>query len=125
MSKAASAIRRGEERDARPSHRTTQGVTMSKFVLLYQGGSQPQSPDEGAQVMAAWMAWFGSAGSAILDAGNAFGAETAVGAPLSASGVNGYSLVEGDSLDAVAALIGDHPHLAAGGRIEVHATMEM
>ena len=98
---------------------------MSKFVLLYQGSTQPQSPDEGEKVMTAWMAWFGKAGSAILDPGNAFGAESAVGASLPASGVNGYSVVEGDSLDAIAAMLGDHPHLAAGGRIEVHATNEM
>ncbi len=98
---------------------------MSKFVLLYQGGTQPQSPDEGEKVMAAWMAWFGKAGSAILDPGNAFGDEAAVGASLPASGVNGYTLVEGDSLQSVTGMLGDHPHLAAGGRIEVHATNEM
>ncbi len=98
---------------------------MSKFVLLYQGGTQPQSPEEGEKVMTAWMGWFAAAGSAILDPGNAFGAESATGASLPASGVNGYSLVQGDSLESVTGMLGDHPHLAAGGRIEVHATMEM
>jgi hypothetical protein len=98
---------------------------MSKFVLLYQGGTQPQSPDEGEKVMTAWMGWFASAGSAIVDAGNAFGAETAVGSAIAPSGVNGYSVVEAADLDAVTGMLGDHPHLAAGGRIEVHATAEM
>ncbi|MDP9026717.1 MAG: hypothetical protein M3N46_04070 [Actinomycetota bacterium] len=98
---------------------------MSKFVLLYQGGTMPQSPEEGEKVMSDWMAWFGAAGPAIVDPGNSFGAESAVGVGSSPSGVNGYTIVEADSLDAVSGMLGDHPHLAAGGRIEVHATNEM
>ena len=81
---------------------------MSKFVLLYEGGSMPQTPEDGEKVRDAWMAWFAKAG----------------GATLPDSGVNGYTLVEGDSLAGVTAMIGDHPHLAAGGRIEVHAQLD-
>jgi hypothetical protein len=98
---------------------------MTKYVLLYQGGTMPQSPEEGEKTMAAWMAWFGKAGSAVLDMGNAFGPATAVGAALPDSGTNGYSTVEADDLDVVTALVGDHPHLAAGGRIEIHKTTAM
>ena len=98
---------------------------MTKYVLLYQGGSMPQSPEEGEKTMAAWMAWFGKAGSAILDTGNAFGPATAVGAQLPDSGTNGYSTVEAPNVAAVTALLADHPHLAAGGRIEVHETTAM
>lgn len=97
---------------------------MSKFVLLYQGGSMPQSPEEGESVRNAWMAWFGAAGSAVLDPGNAFGDEVAIGTG-SASGVNGYSVIEADTLETATAMAADHPHLAAGGRVEVHATQEM
>jgi len=97
---------------------------MSKFVLLYQGGTMPQSPEEGEAARNAWMAWFGAAGSAILDPGNAFAAEAAVGTG-SPSGVNGYTVIEAESLDAASGMIADHPHLADGGRIEVHATAEM
>ena len=98
---------------------------MSRFVLLYQGGAMPQTPEEGEQLRNNWMAWFGAAGSAIVDTGNAFGDSTGIGASLPASGVNGYTVVEGDSLSSVESMIGDHPHLKAGGRIEVHSTMEM
>lgn len=98
---------------------------MTKYVLLYQGGTMPQSPEEGEKTMAAWMAWFGKAGSAILDMGNAFGPSTAVGAHLPDSGANGYSTVEALNVEAVTALLADHPHLAAGGRIEVHETTAM
>jgi hypothetical protein len=40
---------------------------MSKFVLLYEGGSMPQTPEDGEKVRDEWMAWFGNAGSAIVD----------------------------------------------------------
>jgi hypothetical protein len=92
---------------------------MTKYVLLYQGGAMPQSPAEGEKMMADWMAWFSKTGTAILDAGNAFGPATAVGASLPDSATNGYSTVDAANVDAVRALLSDHPHLAAGGRIEI------
>jgi hypothetical protein len=98
---------------------------MTKFVLLYQGGTMPQTPAEGEKTMADWMAWFGKSGPAVLDMGNAYGPATAVGAQLSDSGTNGYSTVEGANVEAVKALVSDHPHLAAGGRIEIHETLAM
>ena len=98
---------------------------MTKYVLLYQGGAMPQTPEEGEKTMAAWMAWFGRAGSAVLDMGNAFGPATALGATLPDSGTNGYSTVEAADLAVVTALLNDHPHLAAGGRIEIHETTAM
>ncbi|MBO1739570.1 hypothetical protein [Leifsonia sp. TF02-11] len=98
---------------------------MTKYVLLYQGGTAPQSPEEGEQLTKAWVEWFGRAGDAILDRGNAFGASTAEGADLPASGVNGYSVVEADSAAAVDGLLVGHPHLASGGRIEIHETIQM
>ncbi len=98
---------------------------MAKYVLLYQGGSAPQTPEEGEKVMTAWNEWFATAGDAITDPGNAFSGSRAVGADLPASGVNGYTLVVVDSADDVDALLVNHPHLASGGRIEIHETMDM
>ncbi len=98
---------------------------MAKYVLLYQGGAVPQTPEEGEKVTTAWRAWFTSAGDAILDPGNAFGASSADGADLPASGVNGYSILQADSSGAVEGLLEGHPHLSAGGRIEIHETVDM
>ena len=92
---------------------------MSKYVLLYQGGAVPQSPEEGEKVMTAWRAWFAAGGDAILDPGNAFGAV------LPPSTVNGYSIVEAGSAGDLASMLGDHPHVAAGGRIEIQETVDM
>jgi hypothetical protein len=103
----------------------TRSTEMAKYVLLYQGGAAPQSPEEGEKVTKAWMEWFGSAGDAILDPGNAFGASTAEGADIPDSRVNGYSVVRAGSSDEVEGLLKGHPHLAAGGRIEIHETIDM
>ena len=37
---------------------------MANYVLVYHGGSMPESPEEGAKVMQAWTDWFGTLGGA-------------------------------------------------------------
>jgi hypothetical protein len=102
---------------------------MSDFVLLYRGGSTPESEAERAAVTDAWTSWFGQLGSAVKDGGNPF-TETArhvrsdgsIG-DVSASGIaTGYSIVQADSLDEAAALAKGCPVLQGGGEIEVYET---
>src|SRR6266705_207945 len=45
---------------------------MANFVLLYSGGSMPETEAEQAAVMQAWGAWYGALGSAVVDGGNPF-----------------------------------------------------
>src|SRR6266705_2582581 len=45
---------------------------MANFVLLYSGGSMPETEAEQAAVMQAWGAWFGQLGSALVNGGNPF-----------------------------------------------------
>jgi len=45
---------------------------MADFVLLYRGGSTPESDEARAAAMDAWTAWFASLGSAVKDGGNPF-----------------------------------------------------
>ena len=102
---------------------------MSDFVLLYRGGSTPESDAERAAVMDAWTSWFGQLGSAVKDGGNPF-TETArhvrgdgsIG-DVPASGIaTGYSIVQADSLDEAASLAKGCPVLQSGGEIEVYET---
>ncbi len=80
--------------------------------------------------MAAWGAWLGGLGPAMLDMGNPFGPSASVsgdgsvseGAP---SGLTGYSLLQADSLDAASKLAKGCPVLAAGGSVEVYETFEV
>jgi len=45
---------------------------MAKFLLVTRGGTMPESADEGARVMQAWMDWFTAVGDHMVDSGNPF-----------------------------------------------------
>jgi hypothetical protein len=110
-----------------PAHKE---IIMAKFVLAYSGGSMPETEEAGAAVMAAWGAWLGGLGSAVVDQGNPIGASASVAADgsVSAGGslpINGYSIVTADSLDAATTLVKDCPALSAGGTVDVFETIDM
>jgi hypothetical protein len=103
---------------------------MAKYVLAYSGGSMPETEEAGAAVMAAWGAWLGGLGDAIVDGGNPFGASASIASDGSvseggASGINGYSIVTADSLDSATTLVKDCPALSAGGKVDVYETIDM
>lgn len=98
---------------------------MTKYLLGYHGGGMPQTPEEGEKVMAAWNAWIGGLGRAMVDAGNPVGPAKTIAANGKVSdggGVNpitGYSIVEAANLDAAVKLAQNCPQLASGGTVEV------
>ena len=104
---------------------------MGKYVLVFKGGGIPQSEEEQKRVMEAWGAWFGSLGESVVDAGNPFGASSAIGGDGSVNGgapsaLTGYSIVNADSLDDAVKKSKGCPILEGGsGSIEVYETMEM
>jgi hypothetical protein len=103
---------------------------MGKFVLTYQGGIAPTTPEEGEKTMAAWMSWFGTLGAAVADGGNPFGASTTIASDgavgsAGAAGLTGYSILHADSLDAAINLAKGCPHLAAGGTVDVYEAMDV
>jgi hypothetical protein len=103
---------------------------MAKYVYLYTGGKMADTPEEQQQVMAAWGAWFGELGAAIIDGGNPFGASASVGSDGAvtagaASRIGGYTLVNADSLDDATALSKGCPVLASGGAVEIYEALEM
>ncbi|HEU4913328.1 MAG TPA: YciI family protein [Actinomycetes bacterium] len=93
---------------------------MGKYIYLYRGpATSPadQTPEQTAEIMAAWEKWMGSLGSALVDGGAPFGERTAVvddGSSTSASDLNGYTIVQADSLDAARKHTADHPFLSEG-----------
>ena len=104
---------------------------MPKYVLAYHGGGMAATEAEQAAAMAAWGAWFGSLGEAIVDGGNPTGASktvTADGSTVDGGGANplsGYSLVTATDLDAAVSLAKGCPILSSGGTVEVAETIEM
>ena len=104
---------------------------MSKYVFIYHGGKKPEDPDEVAQVMQAWGAWFASMGEAVVDGGNPVGMSTTVhddGAVTNDGGsnpVSGYSLISADSVEDAVEKAKGCPILAAGGSVELAEAIEM
>lgn len=103
---------------------------MSNFIFAYHGGRMPESPEEGAKVMAQWETWIGGLGDRMVNPGNPVGKSKTV----SAGGVaddggsnplSGYSIVTADSIDAALEMAKGCPHLAYDGTIEVAEVMEM
>lgn len=102
---------------------------MNDYLLLYSGGSMPESAEEQAAVMKAWTAWMGELGDGLKDGGNPFTPEAktiatdgsvsdgAVGTPAS-----GYSIIKADSLDAAVKMAQGCPVFQGGAKISVYET---
>jgi len=104
---------------------------MAKYLMVYHGGSHPETEEEMAKVMDAWGQWFGSMGSAVIDGGNPVGMSTTVHSDRSvkndggANPASGYSLIEASNLDDAVAKAKGCPILDAGGSIELAETIDM
>ena len=103
---------------------------MGKFVLAYTGGKMAETEAEQQAVIAAWSAWFGSLGTAVVDGGNPFGPSKTVASDGSitdggSSALTGYSILTADSLAAAADLAKGCPILTVGGSVEVYETFDV
>ena len=105
---------------------------MNKYLLLYSGGSMPQSEAEQKQVMQAWESWMGKVGKSLVDAGDPF---TPIAKSVMTDGTvtdgpvngmaSGYSIIEADSLDAAVKFARNCPVLQGGAKISVFETFHV
>jgi hypothetical protein len=105
---------------------------MSKYVLLYNGGSMPETEAEREQGMKAWEAWFSKLGKAVVDQGDPFtpNAKSVMSNGSVSDGpvggmASGYSIVEAGSLDEAVKLAKGCPVLQGGASISVFETMHV
>jgi hypothetical protein len=103
---------------------------MTTYLLAYKGGKMADTEAEQQEQMAAWGAWFGSLGEAVVDGGNPFAGSVSVGSDGSVaegagSGLGGYSVLQADSLDAAAQLATGCPLIGNGGTVDVYETIPM
>jgi hypothetical protein len=101
---------------------------MGNYLFAYRGGSMAETQEERDAAMAAWGAWFGRLGNAVVDPGNPFAASASVGSDGTVSdgagsGLGGYSVVQADSLAAASELAKGSPVLAGGGSVDVYETL--
>jgi len=109
---------------------------MKKFIAIY---SIPASalaqmgtpdPDEMKAAMHEWMKWAEKNQESIIDLGAPLGKTkriTSAGATDAKNELTGYTIVQGESLDAVAKIFADNPQfkLAEGASIEVMECLEV
>lgn len=104
---------------------------MPEFVFAYHGGKTPETQKEGEKVMAAWQAWMGGMGEALIQPGNPVGMSKTV----TASGVaddgganplSGFSVVSADDIGAATEMAKGCPMVVDGsGSVEVAEVIEM
>ena len=105
---------------------------MANFVLLYSGGSMPQTEAEVASVLQAWGVWYGQLGAAVVDGGNPFtpmAKNIAVDGTVSDGPIGvlatGYTVLKADSLDEATGMAKTCPVLQGGSQITVYEAIEM
>lgn len=92
---------------------------MNKYMILYMAPVSAEaqmnvSPEEMKKGMEPWLAWYKKCGKAIVDMGAALGKGTCLDKKGSSKGqtqVTGYSIVQAKDMEAVKAMLKDHPHL--------------
>ena len=97
---------------------------MPKYLVLYRSSvdateqMSSATPEQAAEGMQLWTAWFGKVGQSMIDPGSPVGeSRTLPGDADTGVPVGGYSVLEADSSDAVMKLLDDHPHLQAPGAV--------
>jgi len=99
---------------------------MANYVLVYHGGSMPESEKAQADALAAWGVWFGKLGSALVDGGNPASRTKRIAGDGSVSddpaGPSGYSIISAASFDEAVVLAKSCPVLQGGSSVQVVET---
>lgn len=103
---------------------------MKKFLVLYKASQSgfeqmmKSTPEQQKAGMDAWMSWSKKASHAIVDMGAPLGKTAKVDkagkATDSRNDLGGYSILQGESREAVARVLENHPHfMMPDGTIEI------
>jgi len=103
-----------------------------KYLLVYYGGSMPETPAAQARVMRQWTSWFTKLGSAVVDGGNPFSGSvnkvksdgTVVKGPVGQR-ASGYSILEAPSLESATKMAKGCPVIKGGAQIAVYETFNV
>lgn len=92
---------------------------MKKFLVLYKASAEAfkqamsSTPEQQKAGMDAWMSWSKRASSSIVDIGAPLGKTMKVtpsGVSPTTNDIGGYSILQGESKEAVAETLKGHPH---------------
>ena len=103
---------------------------MTQYAIVYIGGDQPSSPEEGKAHFGKYMEWLKSLGEAAVSPANPL-KDTRTVSPNgditdgSSSGMSGYTIVEADSIEAAVDMARSCPFLDINGSLEVSELIKM
>ncbi len=103
---------------------------MSQYVIVYLGGDQPSSPEEGKQHFAKYKEWLSSLGEAAVSPANPFKGTQTVSpdgtvSTGGATAMSGFTIIEAESMDAALTIAKACPFLDMGGSLEVSELIQM
>jgi len=90
---------------------------MSQYLIVYLGGDQPSSPEEGKKHFSKYMDWLSSLGDSVISPANPLKNTSTVNpdGTVSTGGtttMSGYTIIETDSMDAALEIAKACPFLA-------------
>ncbi len=103
---------------------------MPEYVIVYLGGDQPSSTEEGKQHFSKYMEWLSSLGDSAVSPANPLKKTSTVnpdGTVISGgtTTMSGYTIIEADSLEAALSIAKACPFLEIGGSLEVSELGQM
>lgn len=103
---------------------------MPQYVIVYLGGNQPSSPEEGKQHFSKYMKWLSSLGDSAVSPANPLKNTSTVNcdgtvATGGTTTMSGYTIIKAHSMEAALSIAKTCPFLDIGGSLEVSELVEM
>ena len=103
---------------------------MPQYVIVYLGGDQPSSPEEGKQHFSKYMDWLSSLGDSALSPANPLKNTSTVNSDGtvitgSTTSMSGFTIIEADSMGAALSIAKACPFLDIGDSLEVSELVQM
>jgi hypothetical protein len=103
---------------------------MTQYLIVYLGGDQPSSPEEGKRHFSKYMDWLSSLGDSAVSPANPLKDTSTVNPDATvttggATKMSGYTIIKADSMEAALAIAKACPFLDIGGSLEVSELVEM
>ena len=103
---------------------------MAQYVIVYLGGDQPSTPEEGKKHMSKYMDWLSSLGDSAISPANPLKNTHTVNSDgtVSSGGtssMSGYTIIEAESMEAALLIAKACPFLDIGGSLEVSELIQM
>ena len=103
---------------------------MPQYTIVYLGGNQPSSPEEGKKHFSKYMEWLSSLGDSAVSPANPLKNTSTVNPDgmVTDGGkttMSGYTIIEADSMETALSITKACPFLEIGGSLEVSELVEM